>query len=95
MNIDAATLVANAQARKAALAAANAPTARRKAAPGPVTAEDAVVRRLSDDMIDIAAAKGCAEEVDLLNRGHSLAALRKYGDRAREIANRAVVRRVA
>lgn len=82
-------------ARAAAFAALHAkpPAPLGRLAPvGPVQSADAVARKMADDMLDIAAVKGGAEEDDLLGRGWSLEALRRHGPAARDIANQAAER---
>jgi ribosomal protein L13E len=55
----------------------------------PVRTPDDVARRMADHMRDIEAVRGSVDEDDLLGRGYTLEALRKYGTAARDIANAA------
>ncbi|WP_062111096.1 hypothetical protein [Aureimonas sp. AU40] len=82
-------------ARAAAWAAQHRTAASRPARPKPQEAAVHVVaRQIADDMLDVAAVRGCCEEEDLLGRGWTPDALRRHGVKAREIANAASVRSI-
>ncbi len=80
-------------ARAAAWAAQNRLILRKAARPTPEeTLGETAAQKIADDMLDIAAVRGCCEEDDLLARGWTPDALRRHGQAARDIANAASVR---
>lgn len=92
--LNAADILARAAAHAAHHRALAMPRPGRLAAPGPVENAEALRRKMADDMLDIAAVKGCAETDDLLGRGWTLEAVNKHGPAARDLANATRERRV-
>lgn len=92
--LNAAEIVARAEAFAAAHRAARHPQPGRLSKTGPTDSADAVRRKMADDMLDIAAVKECAETEDLLGRGWTLEAIRKHGEAARDLANAARERKL-
>ena len=92
--LNAADILARAQAWKAQHGVARLPQPGRLATTGPVDSADALRRKMADDMRDIAAVKGCVEPEDLIALGYTQDALTRHGEAARDLANAARERRV-